>query len=92
MLVDGHLVVGLCISVDGIAAGLEHLDEAIAQLRAAPAQSRPFRLGNNAGATCFTTSAFFLWTLGYPDKAVARAQEAISMATQLEHPYTLAYV
>jgi len=91
MLVDGHLVVGLCISVDGIAAGLEHLDEAIAQLRAAPAQSRPFRLGNNAGATCFTTSAFFLWTLGYPDKAVARA-EAISMATQLEHPYTLAYV
>src|SRR5215213_4448093 len=69
MLVDGHLVVGLCISsVDGIAAGLEHLDEAIAQLRAGPVQSRPFRLGNNAGTTCFTTSAFFLWTLGYPDK------------------------
>jgi predicted ATPase/class 3 adenylate cyclase len=93
ILVDGHLVVGLCISsVDGIAAGLEHLDEAIAQLRARPAQSRPFRLGNNAGATCFTTSAFFLWMLGYPDKAVARAEEAITMATQLEHPYTLAYV
>jgi predicted ATPase len=93
MLVDGHLVVGLCISsVDGIPAGLEHLDEAIVRLRAEPAQSRPFRLGNNAGATCFTTSAFFLWMLGYPDKAVGRAEEAITLATQLEHPYTLAYV
>ena len=30
--------------------------------------------------------------LGYPDKAVARAEEAITLATQLQHPYTLAYV
>ena len=50
MLVDGHLVVGLCISVDGIAAGLEHLDEAIAQLRAAPALTRGWRPGCRRGA------------------------------------------
>ena len=93
MLVDGHLVVGLSISsIDGIAAGLEHLDEAIGLIKSGPARSRPFRLGNNAGPTCFTTSAFFLWTLGYPDKAVARAEEAVTMATQLKHPYTLTYV
>ena len=29
---------------------------------------------------------------GYPEKAVARAEEAITLATQLQHPYTLAYV
>ena len=30
--------------------------------------------------------------LGYPDKAVARAEEAITLAARLQHPYTLAYV
>ena len=59
---------------------------------AGPSQSRPYRLGNNTGAACFTTSAFFLWMLGCPNKAVARAEEAIALAARLQHPYTLAYV
>jgi predicted ATPase/class 3 adenylate cyclase len=93
MLVDGHLVTGVCRStLEGVPVALEHLDEAIARLRDVPSGSRPFRLGNDAGATCFTTSAFFLWMLGYPDKAVARAEDAITFATQLQHPYTHAYV
>jgi predicted ATPase/class 3 adenylate cyclase len=93
MLVDGHLVIGVCLSgLEGIPAALEHLDEAIAHLRAGPSRSRPFRLGSNSGPTCFTASAFYLWLLGHPDKAVARAEEAITLATQLQHPYTLAYV
>jgi len=93
MLVDGHLVLGVCLmTLEGIPVALEHLDEAIAQVRTGPSGSRPFRLGNNTGATCFTTSAFFLWMLGYPDRAVARSEEAITLAAQLQHPYTLAYV
>jgi predicted ATPase/class 3 adenylate cyclase len=93
MLVDGHLVLGVClITTEGIPVALEHLDEAITQLRTGPSGSRQFRLGNNSGATCFTTSAFLLWMLGYPEKAVARSEEAITLATQLQHPYTLAYV
>ena len=67
MLVDGHLVIGVClITLEGIAAALEHLDTAIAHVRAGPPRSRPFRLGNNAWATCFTTSAFLLWMSGLP--------------------------
>jgi tetratricopeptide (TPR) repeat protein len=93
MLVDAHLVLGVCLStLEGVPVALEHLDQAIARLRAEPSRSRPFRLGNDAGPTCFTTSAFFLWMLGYPDEAVARAEEAITLATQLQHPYTHAYV
>ena len=93
MLIDGHLVVGISVvTLEGIPVALEHLDAAIAHLRAGSPRSRPFRLGNNAGPTCFTTSAFLLWMQGYPDKAVARAEEGITLATQLQHPYTLAYV
>jgi predicted ATPase/class 3 adenylate cyclase len=93
MLVDGHLVLGVSLStLEGIPVALEHLDEAIAHLRAGPSGSRPFRLGNNSGPTCFTTSAFYLWQLGYPEKALTRAEEATTMASQLHHPYTVAYV
>ena len=79
------------MTLEGIQAALEHLDEAIAHLRAGPSRSRPFRLGNDSGVTCFTTSAFLLWIVGYPDRAVARAEEAMALATRLQHPYTLAY-
>jgi hypothetical protein len=37
MLVDGHLIVGICVSgQEGISIALEHLDEAIAVVRAGP--------------------------------------------------------
>ena len=50
MLVEGHLVVGMSIiTLEGIPAALEQLDEAIALFRAEPFGVRPFRLGNNAG-------------------------------------------
>jgi predicted ATPase/class 3 adenylate cyclase len=93
MLVEGHLVVGMSIiTLEGIPAALEQLDKAIALFRAEPLGVRPFRLGNNAGVTCFTSAAFFLWMLGYPDKAVVRAEEGMAMASRLQHPYSLAYV
>jgi tetratricopeptide (TPR) repeat protein len=90
MLVEGHLVLGAS-ALEGIQAALEHLEEAIALLRAGSSRSRPFRLGNDSGVTCFTTSAFLLWMLGNPDRAVARAEEGMALATRLRHPYTLAY-
>jgi predicted ATPase/class 3 adenylate cyclase len=92
MLVDGHLVLGANLAfLNDLRAGLEHLDKAIGYFRSAPYRSRRFRLGNNPGVACFTTSAFILWLLGYPDCAVQRAGDAVALATELEHPFTLAY-
>jgi predicted ATPase len=92
MLVDGHLVLGANLAfLNDLHAGLAHLDQAIGYFRSAPARSRPFRLGNNPGVACFTTSAFILWMLGYPDRALQRARDAVALATELEHPFTLAY-
>jgi predicted ATPase/class 3 adenylate cyclase len=92
MLVDGHLVLGANLAfLNDLHAGLAHLDQAIGYFRSAPAPSRRFRLGNNPGVACFTTSAFILWMLGYPDRALQRASDAVALATELEHPFTLAY-
>jgi hypothetical protein len=71
--------------------GLEHLDIAIAWFESQGHRSRRFRLGNNPGVACFTVSALVLWMLGSPDRALKRATHAVTLATELEHPFTLAY-
>jgi predicted ATPase/class 3 adenylate cyclase len=92
MLVDGHLVLGSSlVFLNDLHAGLEHLDQAIEYFQSQPHRSQRFRLGNNPGVACFTTSAFVCWLLGYPDGALQRADEAVALATELEHPFTLAY-
>jgi predicted ATPase len=51
-----------------------------------------FRIGNNPGVVCYTTSAFFLWLLGLPDQALVRADEAGDLVRSLNHPFSTAYV
>src|SRR5262249_19960113 len=50
-----------------------------------------FRYGNfDPGVACLAYAAWTLWMLGYPDQALERANEALTLAQNLEHPYTLA--
>jgi predicted ATPase/class 3 adenylate cyclase len=92
MRVDGQLVLGSSLALEhDLHGGLEHLDNAIAGFESQRQSSRRFRLGNNPGVACYTTSALVLWLLGYPDRALGRAHRAVTLATELEHPFTLAY-
>jgi predicted ATPase len=92
MRVDGHLVLGASLALQhDLRGGLEHLDEAIDLFESQDQRSRRFRLGNNPGVACYVTSALTLWILGFPDRALERAHRAVTLATELEHPFTLAY-
>ena len=52
-----------------------------------------FRYGNvDPGAACLSFAGLTLWVQGYPDQALERANEALTLAQNLEHPYTLARV
>jgi len=75
--------------LDDLHGGLKHLDEALACSEAEEQSARPFRIGNNPRVAVFTTSAFVLWMLGFPDRALERANAAV--AVELEHPFTMAY-
>ncbi|MGH3052898.1 MAG: hypothetical protein ACRDM8_08065, partial [Gaiellaceae bacterium] len=74
-----------------VAAGLEHLERAIALFDPDRHQPGPLRLGPSSGVSSYTTSAFLLWLLGSPDRALERAARAVDLAGQLNHPFTLAY-
>jgi predicted ATPase len=52
-----------------------------------------FRYGNaDPGAVCLAFAGLTLWMLGYPDQALERMNEALTLAQNLEHPFTLARV
>jgi predicted ATPase/class 3 adenylate cyclase len=90
--VHGYLVLGANTGfLQGYHEGLKMLDKGIALFEHEPHAFRPFQLGNNPGIVCFTTSAFMLFWLGFPDKALSRANRAIELVTELNHPFTMAY-
>jgi predicted ATPase/class 3 adenylate cyclase len=92
MRVDGHLVLGSSLALQhDLHGGLDHLERAIASFESQGHGASRFRLGNNPGVAAFTTSALTLWMLGFPDRALERATSAVTLASELEHPFTLAY-
>jgi hypothetical protein len=74
-----------------VEGGLGYLEKAIETFESSGYESRRLRLGLDPRVSCLTTTGFFLWFQGYPDRAVTRADRAVALATELEHPYSLAY-
>jgi len=92
MRVDGEFLLGSNTGFTGqLEAGLQHLDQAIRTFERSGYRPRRLRLGIDVRISCLTTSAFFVWLLGRPDRAVERADRAVAIATELDHPFSLAY-
>jgi predicted ATPase len=47
--------------------------------------------GYDLGMACLSYAAQALWMLGYPDQAQQRCQEALTLARQLSHPFSVAF-
>ena len=92
MRVEGHLVLGYNLAfLRSLSLGLDHLEKGIANYGPDQHRSHRFRLGNDPGVACFTTSALLLWMLGFPDRALKRANDAVALASRLNHPFSMAY-
>jgi predicted ATPase/DNA-binding winged helix-turn-helix (wHTH) protein len=51
-----------------------------------------FHIGRDPGLIGRSYAAHVLWLLGYPEQALARVREALTLAHALAHPYDLAFV
>ena len=92
MRVEAHLVLGYNLAfVSSLKLGLDHLEKGIANYGSGRRHVRRYRLGNDPGVTCYTTSGLVLWMLGFPDRALTRANEGVALANRLDHPYSMAY-
>ncbi len=54
--------------------------------------SPAFRQGQDPGEACFVYRGLVLWLLGYPDKALASAEEGITLAETIADPFTQTHV
>jgi predicted ATPase len=92
MRVDAYSALGAQLAFTGdLVGGLEHLEKAISWFETRGYRTPRLQLGVDPRISCLTTSAFILWLIGYPDRAVDRATRAIALATEIDHPYSRAY-
>src|SRR5262249_10870328 len=68
-----------------------HLEEGIARYTPDQHHAPVFRMGVDPGVTCQVNAARTLWLLGYPEQALARVRDALALAHELSHPYSLTY-
>jgi tetratricopeptide (TPR) repeat protein len=89
--VEAHAMLGASLTHLGkFEEALEHLEKGSA-LYQAEGQPRLLAFtGHDPAMTCLSFSGWVLWSLGYPDRALAKAQEALALAQRLNHPQTLA--
>jgi predicted ATPase len=68
----------------------EHLEQGIAVYD--PQKHRVFAslYGTDQGPHCLCFGAYALWGLGYPDQALKRIHEALTLAQKFSHPFTVA--
>ena len=90
--VIAHMTLGLTSYYLGeLLSARRHLEEGIAVYTPAQRSSPLFRAGLDPGVGCHVTAARTLWSLGYPDQALARVHDGLALAAELAHPFSSAF-
>jgi len=92
LLIEARGALGLTLfHVGELALAREHLEQGIALYDPPQHRSHAFLYGQDPGAFCLTIMPYTLWCLGYPDQALRKIREAIALAQEVSHPFSLAY-
>jgi predicted ATPase len=67
------------------------MEEGIARYIPDQCRALAFRTGFDLGIGCRIYTALTLWLLGYPTQALVHLHEALALAHELSHPYSLAF-
>ncbi len=88
----GHGLVGTAENLQGrFASSLAHFEAALAPRGPGPHERLAFILEDSRPSGIGYT-ALNLMALGWPDRALARAREAVVLARKMDHPFILAHV
>jgi predicted ATPase len=92
-LVEAHRVLGTVLWNRGeLPLAHEHLERGIALYEPHQHRTLAFRYGADPGVVCRFYAAVVLWSRGYPQQARRRMEEALTLAQELSHPHSLAFV
>jgi class 3 adenylate cyclase/predicted ATPase len=92
LLVEAHHALGNTLYWLGeFVAARAQLEQGIAVHDPQQHQSLTFLHSVDPGVQCRNYAVHVLWLLGYPDQALQRSQEALTLARELAHPHNLAF-
>ena len=92
MLLAAHRALGTTLMYLGaVALAHMHFTQGIALYDTQQHRTSAFLYGEDAGVICHSYAAWTLWILGYPDQGLARSQEAVTLAQQSAHPFSLSF-
>jgi predicted ATPase len=92
LLLAAHRALGVTLFFLGTAASAHtHLAQGIVFYNAQQHRAHAFLYGEDVGVVCRSHAAWTLWYLGYADQGLARNEEAVTLAQQNAHPFSLAF-
>jgi len=90
MLVAAHRTLGSTLfQLGAVAAAYTHFAQGIALYDPQQHRATALLYGEDAGVICRSQATWALWCLGYPDQGLTRSHEAVALAQQLAHPFSL---
>ena len=91
LLVEAHLARGNSLFILGeLLPALEHFERAVTIYDPRKHHSHAFLYGLDPGVFCLGRIGFGLTLHGYPDRGLQKTGEAIALAQQQRHPFSLA--
>ena len=91
LLAEAHWLPGCTAFYQGdFTTALDHFRQGLKRYDPGRARAAAIRTGQNVGVLYHSHIAVALWELGFPDQALARAEETIRFARELGHPFSLA--
>jgi class 3 adenylate cyclase/predicted ATPase len=92
LAVIAHWALGATwFGLGALPAARQHLEEGSARYTPDQRRAPVFRLGQDPGVACRALAAMTLWVLGYPAQALVDLHEALALAHELAHPFSLAW-
>jgi class 3 adenylate cyclase/predicted ATPase len=92
MFLAAHRTLGATLYyLAAVASAHTHFAQGIALYDLQQHRASTFLYGEDAGVVCRTLDASTLWLLGYPDQGRTQSQQAVTLAQQIAHPFSLGF-
>jgi len=92
MLCAAHRALGTTLLDLGAAAdALTHFTQCLALYDSQQHRASAWLYGEDTGVLCHNFAAVALWCLGYPEQGLTQSQQAVTLARQIAHPFSLAF-
>lgn len=92
LLLEAHRLLGGILYLLGeLTSARAHLEQGMGLYDRQQHRSHAFLYGNDPAVVCLSSVALALWHLGYPDQALQRVHEALTLTQALDHSFSLAW-